>query len=464
MFILDSTVKKIVGSMLESSTTSMPEFVVSYADNTGSAFTEGSRDGAFDDTLDVDLATAPGSGTRRIVKSIFIHNLDTVSHDFIIKYDNSGTQRQTHKITLAAGETWNLDTGTSASSNISSSSTSNRLLVTYLVVGGGGAGAINGGGGGAGGLVYESDYFTLNQSYPISIGKGGGTYEDNTPSLTTADYAYNYSLVRGSQYRRTGKSGTASILSSIRALGGGGGGGGAFSANEIGKGAMSGLAGGSGGGGAHWYIGSPNPTTINEGGEAGESIQLSTQFRGQGNKGGAMASSAGINTSSPFGIYPGFSPGLGGTSGGGGGAGSAGAVPSGGDGLRIDITGVDVWYAGGGSGGTGQYITPQPNPAYVTVDGNTTRSPGGYIDRPSGIGLAGVANTGGGGGAGGYSTSPTSGYKSAGNGADGIIILRIADTYTATFSSGVTSSLDDFTVAGFKIYSVTAGSGTVTFS
>jgi hypothetical protein len=73
---------------------------------------------------------------------------------------------------------------------------------------------------------------------------------------------------------------------------------------------------------------------------------------------------------------------------------------------------------------------------------------------------AGTANRGGGGG--GYGSTDFSGAS----GGSGIVIIKIPDGRTATFSSGVTSSLST-AVSGFKIYTVTATSTTsetVTFS
>jgi hypothetical protein len=61
---------------------------------------------------------------------------------------------------------------------------------------------------------------------------------------------------------------------------------------------------------------------------------------------------------------------------------------------------------------------------------------------------------------------PSSTFFDAGNGGSGVIILKIPDNRTATFSGGVTSSLST-SVSGFKVYTVTATSTTsetVTFS
>ena len=65
---------------------------------------------------------------------------------------------------------------------------------------------------------------------------------------------------------------------------------------------------------------------------------------------------------------------------------------------------------------------------------------------------------GGGGGAG-----QTAGQV-RGAGGSGVVVIRIPDFYTATFSAGLTTSANTAAVAGYKVYSVTAGTGTVTFS
>jgi hypothetical protein len=86
---------------------------------------------------------------------------------------------------------------------------------------------------------------------------------------------------------------------------------------------------------------------------------------------------------------------------------------------------------------------------------------GGILASPNGV--AGLANLGGGGGG---AFNAASGTPNGGAGGSGVVIIKIADTRTATFSGGVTSSLST-AVSGFKIYTVTATSTTsetVTFS
>jgi hypothetical protein len=104
-----------------------------------------------------------------------------------------------------------------------------------------------------------------------------------------------------------------------------------------------------------------------------------------------------------------------------------------------------VTRAGGGGG-------------YGEITGGTAGSGGGGTGgNISGGGTAGSANTGGGGG-GNVSTGLAGG--------SGVVILKVPNTITATFSGGVTSSLST-SVSGFNIYTVTATSTTgetVTFS
>ena len=107
------------------------------------------------------------------------------------------------------------------------------------------------------------------------------------------------------------------------------------------------------------------------------------------------------------------------------------------------ISGSDVYFAGGGGGwtrSTGQ-----------TLGGIG----GGAVGKTSGnfIAMNATANTGGGGGA----TDPGS---LAGNGGSGVVILRYSDTYSPASS---TTGSPSYTVSGgYRIYIFTY-SGTITF-
>jgi hypothetical protein len=74
-------------------------------------------------------------------------------------------------------------------------------------------------------------------------------------------------------------------------------------------------------------------------------------------------------------------------------------------------------------------------------------------------GVAGTANTGGGGG--GASTA-SGGTSPGGAGGSGVVIISALNSYTATFSVGLT--VTTITSETHKIYQITAGTGTVTFT
>jgi len=78
-------------------------------------------------------------------------------------------------------------------------------------------------------------------------------------------------------------------------------------------------------------------------------------------------------------------------------------------------------------------------------------------------GSQGTDGTGGGGGGTGNICSGGGGTRSGFRGGSGIVIFRILSIFTATFSGGVATSVDTTSVPGYKIYTVTSGSGTVTF-
>ena len=107
--VLDSTTKTIKVNMSGAAATTNPDYIVSYADNNGTTFTEGALDGALNGVTDVTVVSAPASSTRRIIKSIYIENKDTAAVTVTIKYDNNATQRTIAKVTLNIGDTWSTD-------------------------------------------------------------------------------------------------------------------------------------------------------------------------------------------------------------------------------------------------------------------------------------------------------------------------------------------------------------------
>jgi hypothetical protein len=229
----------------------------------------------------------------------------------------------------------------------------------YLVVGGGGGGGGGGAngecgaGGGAGGVYAGTMAVTPGQIIAIAVGAGGTGVSGNT-----------------------GNDGGDSSLGAIVAAGGGGGGRGNGTAGRPG-------ASGGGGGG--------NTVATNPAGGTG--------IAGQGFNGGAGRGSTTANQRA---------------GGGGGGAGAAGnPSPSngngggGGTGIQSNITGVNLWYAGGG-GGSG--ATPGTGGSGVGGNGGNNSAGG-----------AGTANRGGGGGGGSRTAAPN---RAGGSGGSGVVILK----------------------------------------
>lgn len=181
----------------------------------------------------------------------------------------------------------------------------------------------------------------------------------------------------------------------------------------------------------------------------------------QGNKGGD-----GIMYND---VYPGWA----GKSGGGGGAGAAGSgslasgatnVPNGGAGISSSITGTAVFRAaGGGGGGYRDFVFNSPNGLTVSNRGLGGSSIGGNGAQHNntaytGTGTAatnGLVNTGSGGG------GPANGM-SGGLGASGVFILRYADTLPDLTSIGAGLVYTRTTYTGYKVYTFTGGTGTVT--
>lgn len=104
--VLDATTKSIQVAMSGAATTTNPDFTAAWADDTGSAFTEGATDGALNGTTAVTLVAAPGSSTRRVIKSITIENKDTAAVTITVSYNNNSTLRTIAKVTLNVGDTW----------------------------------------------------------------------------------------------------------------------------------------------------------------------------------------------------------------------------------------------------------------------------------------------------------------------------------------------------------------------
>ena len=289
-----------------------------------------------------------------------------------------------------------------------------RRRVRLLAVGGGGgagwASSEGGGGGGAGGMLEISNVVLRAGTYRYEVGAGGA------PGRTD-----------GSK----GENGGDTVLWFVdpvsgdeteiaRAFGGGGSG---CHDNRHGK------AGGSGGGAV--YRGE------NEWGNPGAGTS------GQGNAGGGWTSKPSATVASS----------------GGGGAGAPGETGTatkggdGGDGLPSDITGAEVWFAGGGGAST------RNNNATARTIGRGGRGGGGhgadyghYTTDPGRDGVDGLGGGGGGGLAWYIASGPSKWYNCfGGRGGSGTLVLRFAAAPAAEpVLAGVTATLKDARTAVFS--------------
>jgi len=164
-------------------------------------------------------------------------------------------------------------------------------------------------------------------------------------------------------------------------------------------------------------------TSLGGGGGATAGITANGSNGGSGG-GGSQGGSGGSGTSNQG--YAGSNSTGGNNAGGGGGAGSTSGSETGGNGRSNDLTGST--YSAGGN--------------YITAAGSQVN---------------GGANTGRG-GSGGYNDEGT-----AGSGGSGIVILKYPDTRTITIGAGLTGSTSSPS-GGFKISTITAGSGNVSFA
>ena len=291
------------------------------------------------------------------------------------------------------------------------------LIVDYLVVAGGGSGgnaggAYESGGGGAGGL---------RTSYGSTSG-GGGSPE----AALSLVVATNYSVTIGSGGNNS--NGVNSVFSNITSIGGGkggttsngsnGGSGGGASYNNFGTYQVALGTTGQGFNGGRGE-GSDNPTVApNNGGGGGGAAQVGQDGSGAASTRGYGGSGLAVNIISAI---------------------NAGNLSVG------EVSGSNVYFAGGGAGGSAS-------------DGTHQGGIGGGGNAPaSANGIAGSPNTGGGGGGCAGSSS-----ANGGQGGSGVVILRYPSTYTLTIGSGLTGSTA--TDGSDKVTTFTAGTGTISFS
>lgn len=186
IFVLDATTESIVVAMSGAAATTNPDFTSAWADDTGSAFTEGSTDGALNGTSSVTLVAAPAAATRRVVKNITIYNKDTAAVTITVSFNANSTLRNIAKVTLQVGDTWTLDGAYDTTGALKQTLGTVNLtsgVTGTLAVANGGTGITSGT---SGGVPYFSGSTTIASSAALAanalvIGGGAGV----APSTTT---------------------------------------------------------------------------------------------------------------------------------------------------------------------------------------------------------------------------------------------------------------------------------------
>jgi hypothetical protein len=131
MLVLDTTSKTITAVLSAAPATNQPNYVVAWADNNGTTFTEGASDGTLNGTSTVTMVASPAASTRRVIKSINIQNTDTAQITVTVGYYNGTNTRVIAKVTLNVGDTWTTDATFDSNGQIKTTSS-----------GGGGSGTV----------------------------------------------------------------------------------------------------------------------------------------------------------------------------------------------------------------------------------------------------------------------------------------------------------------------------------
>jgi hypothetical protein len=288
------------------------------------------------------------------------------------------------------------------------------------------------------GLIANTTY-TFYVRAKNAYGVGPQSAGVNATTAPVAEYLVVGGGGAGSGY---GGGGGGGYVEGTQSLGGtltvtvGGGGSGSSGGNSVfgiatgNGGGLSGTTGGSGGGGS----GGTNQTSPSGG-------------TGYGNVGGAHGTGANYNLGHD-------GAGGGGGAGGAGGAGAANQGGNGGSGRASSITGSSVARAGGGGGHSHRNGGGTSQPV-GGAGGGGNGSNYNYGGTPS---TGGTANTGGGGGC----ASDSGGVTTGGS---GIVIIAYPSTSRAitSISAGLAYSVSTVSRAGYRVYTFTGGTGTVTW-
>ncbi len=192
--------KTVTAVLATGITTTQPSLVAAYADVSDTSVLEGGNEIACNGTTPVVIVASPGAGPRRVVKSVYFTNLDTVAHTVTLLQNSVVVGRQTVVAGgcldllnpsmsfpfIVAGQ--NIDNAFSVAQTFAANITSAGSILSTSATSGIGYGV------GAGGTVTQ----TTSKSTAVTLNKRCGTITmdaENLGSNTFVNFTLNNSTV-----------------------------------------------------------------------------------------------------------------------------------------------------------------------------------------------------------------------------------------------------------------------------
>lgn len=104
MIILSTTNDKIEVVLGEAQTSAAMQCFASFRDITTSAYSPSRQLSTTNGTTPVDMVSAPGASTQRVVDYVSVYNADTAAKTLIVRFDDGSNERTLFRASLSPGE------------------------------------------------------------------------------------------------------------------------------------------------------------------------------------------------------------------------------------------------------------------------------------------------------------------------------------------------------------------------
>jgi hypothetical protein len=104
MIILSTTNDKIEVVLGEAQTSAAMQCFASFRDITTSAYSPSRQLSTTNGTTPVDMVSAPGASTQRVVDYVSVYNADTAAKTLIVRFDDGSNKRTLFRASLSPGE------------------------------------------------------------------------------------------------------------------------------------------------------------------------------------------------------------------------------------------------------------------------------------------------------------------------------------------------------------------------